>query len=113
MKIALIGSTGYQHRFQVEAAKLRHLGHTVRSPVFDDHDTLDELGICEHNREMIEWADEVHIIWDARSIGTIFDFGMAFGLQKPIRIIYMEPKTMAGVMRKYERKCILTSTFGT
>jgi nucleoside 2-deoxyribosyltransferase len=105
MKIALIGSTSYQPRFQVEAAKLRHLGHTVRSPVFDDSLDLDELGICEHNREMIEWADEVHIIWDQRSIGTIFDFGMAFALHKTTRITYLEPKTIAGVMRKYEHKC--------
>ena len=106
MKIALIGSTQYEPMFQVEAAKLRHLGHVVRSPAFDDCPDLDELGVCEHNREMVEWADEVHIIWDARSIGTIFDFGMAFALHKPVRIAYMEPKTMAGVMRKYERKCL-------
>ena len=104
VKIALIGSTQYQPRFQVEAAKLRHMGHTVRSPFFDDHPDLDELGICEHNREMIAWSDEVHIIWDSRSIGTVMDFGMAFALHKPIHIVYMEPKTLAGVMRKYERK---------
>jgi nucleoside 2-deoxyribosyltransferase len=108
LKIALIGSTNLASRFQVEAAKLRHLGHTVRSPAFDSSIDLDELGICEHNRELITWADEVHIMWDQRSTGTIFDFGMAFALRKPIHIVYMEPKTLAGVMRKYERKCSLT-----
>ena len=108
LKIALIGSTNLAPRFQVEAAKLRHLGHVVRSPAFDDSLDLDELGICEHNRELIAWADEVHIMWDQRSTGTIFDFGMAFALHKPIHIVYMEAKTIAGVMRKYERKCSLT-----
>jgi len=108
LKIALIGSTHLVPRFQVEAAKLRHLGHVVRSPAFDSYPELDELGVCEFNREMIAWADEVHILWDARSIGTVFDFGMAFALHKPIHIVYMEPKTIAGVMRKYERKCSVT-----
>ena len=112
MKIALIGSTQYIPRIQIEAARLRHLGHTVRSPAFDDHEDLDDLGVCEHNREMIEWADEVHILWDARSIGTIFDFGMTFALHKPIHIVYMEKKTIQGVMEKYEHRCIVGSYRG-
>jgi nucleoside 2-deoxyribosyltransferase len=105
MKIALIGSTQYQSKFQVEAARLRSLGHTVRSPAFDDHPEMDELMLCEHNRSMIEWADWVYIIWDARSIGTIFDFGMVFALRKPVHVLYMEKKTVAGMMKKYSDCC--------
>lgn len=62
---------------------------------------FDDYRICTYNRTIIEWADEVHIMWDQRSMGTIFDFGMAFALRKPIKIVYMEEKTFRGVMEKY------------
>lgn len=32
---------------------------------------------------------------------------MAFALKKPVRIIYIEPKTFRGVMEKYEEVCRL------
>lgn len=104
MKVTIIGSTQYQDKIREHAQKLRKEGHTVFIPAFDDHPELDELGVCEYNLALIEKSDEVHIVWDQRSYGTVFDFGMSFALRKPIRIIYLEPKTMAGVMRKYERK---------
>ena len=74
-------------------------------PAFDDTRGMDELQMCAHNRGLIEMADEVHIIWDARSVGTVFDFGMAFALRKKVRIIYIERKTIAGVMYKYADSC--------
>lgn len=103
-KVVIIGSTQYKQKIEKHRRKLKRKGDTVRIPAFDDHKELDELGVCKYNRELIKWADEVHIIWDKRSMGTIFDFGMAFALEKPIRIIYLEPKTFEGVMRKYERE---------
>lgn len=83
-------------------AELGAEGHEVRVPAFDQHPGLDELGICISNREDVRWAEEVHLIWDRRSVGTIFDFGMVFMAEKPLRIIYLEPKTFEGVMKKYE-----------
>jgi nucleoside 2-deoxyribosyltransferase len=80
---------------------LESVGHEVTIPAFDDHPDLDELGVCEFNRTAIMKADEVHVIWDQRSTGTIFDFGMCFALKKPIVIVYMEPKTFKGVFEKY------------
>ena len=103
--IVIIGSTQYMERIEEHAKKMRALNYDVRLPAFDDHPELDELGICEYNRKLIEQADEVHIIWDQRSFGTIFDFGMAFALHKKIQIIYLEPKTLAGVMKRYEQRC--------
>jgi hypothetical protein len=44
------------------------------------------------------------MIWNRRSVGAIFDFGMLFMAGKPFRIIYFEPKTFEGVMRKYEAR---------
>lgn len=102
MKIALIGSSQYQHKFSEVKARLESDGHIVSIPAFDSHKTLDELGVCEYNRAIIEQSDAVHVIWDQRSIGTVFDFGMAFALRKPVVIEYLESKTFAGVMKKYE-----------
>jgi hypothetical protein len=101
MKIVLIGSTQYQDKFLTTKARLESEGHKVRIPAFDSHPELDELGVCCNNRDLIEWSDQVRIIWDQRSTGTIFDFGMTFMARKPVVIEYMEAKTFRGVMEKY------------
>lgn len=107
MKIAIIGSTQYFTKFEEHRKYLLGEGHDVRTPAFDHHVSFDELQVCEYNRSIIEWADEVHIIWDNRSIGSVFDFGLVFMARKPIKLIYIEPKTIAGVMRKYEaQRCV-------
>jgi len=103
VKIAIIGSSQYKDRFLQHELELKEQGHHVRSPVLDSHPDFDELMVCFHNKELIQWADEVHLIWDRRSVGTIFDFGMVFMAEKPLKIIYFEPKTFEGVMQKYER----------
>lgn len=102
MKIAIIGSTSYQNKMQVlkRNLELANVG-MVRLPAFDSHPEFDELQVCEYNRRIIEWADVVYVIWDQRSLGTVFDFGMCFALRKPIIVYYLEPKTLAGVMKKY------------
>lgn len=101
MKITIIGSTQYRQRFENLKHMLEHEGHEVRTPAFDDNPEFDELAICEYNRTAIEWADEIRLIWDRRSTGTIFDFGMCFMARKPFKIEYLEPKTFENVMRKY------------
>lgn len=102
MRIAIIGSTQYLSRFMEHKASLEANGHEVHIPALDHCPALDELGVCFKNKEMIKWADEIHMIWDRRSTGTIFDFGMVFMAGKPLRIIYLEPKTFEDVMKKYE-----------
>ena len=102
MNITLIGSTQYKSKFLDLKNELELQGHVVKIPAFDDHPELDDLGVCEYNRSLIEWADEVIMIWDRRSTGTIFDFGMVFALRKQFKISYLEPKTFENVMRKYE-----------
>lgn len=102
MKITIIGTTSYYNKMVLHAAMLEANGHEVRLPAFDDHPELTEMGICDHNLELIKWADEVHVFWDQRSMGTIFDFGCCFALRKPIHIAFMEPKTFCKVMEQYE-----------
>ena len=105
MKIALIGSTQYQTRFLRAKERLESQGHEVRLPAMDARPDLNELGIMENNRALIEWADEVHMIWDARSIMTIGDWCMAFALRKPVIIEYMEPKRIHNFMEQYHAQC--------
>ena len=101
MKITIIGSTAYQIKIQNHANGLRGSGHEVYIPAFNSKPYLDELGIFTHNRELIEKSDEVHVIWDCRSNGTIFDLGMCFALRKPIKIIYLSTKSVLGFAKQY------------
>ena len=106
MKITIIGTTAYQDRMHKHVEEMTEKGHEVRIPAFDNHSAdFDELDICEYNRNLIEWADEIHMFWDGRSIGTIGDFFVAFALRKPVKIIYLESKTIRNVMLKYAEKC--------
>ena len=102
MIITIIGSTGLRDKMFHHKCELEAEGHTVSMPVFDDFKG-DGLALCEHNRALIKHADEVHLFWDQRSTGTLFDYGMAFALRKPVKIIYMEEKTFRGIMEAYER----------
>ena len=111
MKIAVIGTTSYQSRMKDHVLKLKMEGNEVGLPCFDDGDHIIvkefgednlELGICLYNRDLIKWADEVHLFWDQRSMGTIFDLGMCIALDKPIKAIYIEPKTFKNVILQWE-----------
>ena len=101
MNITIIGSTAYKERMIAYKWQLEKEFHTVRMPAFDDHMNLDEIGVCKYNLEAIKWADRVDIIWDARSTGFIFDFGMCFALDKPMKIIYLNTKTFQNLLVKY------------
>jgi hypothetical protein len=104
MKIAIIGSTQYKDKFiNLEGILVQH-GHEVKIPAFDNHPNFNELDICEFNLGIIKWADEVYLIWDNRSIGAIFDIGMVFALNKPLKIQYIESKTFANVVTLYSKK---------
>ena len=101
-KIFCIGTTSYKHMMQEYADELNaKADFKVRIPKFDDYH-LDELQICKRNVEDIKWADEVHVFWDQRSTGTIFDFGAAFALGKKIKLVFINRKTFLNVMRWYE-----------
>ena len=86
MKITIIGTTAYQNKMLKHKKELNAQGYQVKIPAFDNMPDLDEIGVCTYNLDAIKWADEVHVFWDQRSIGTIFDFGMVFALKKPISI---------------------------
>jgi hypothetical protein len=107
MKITIIGSTGYQNKMISHKEKLEKEGHVVFIPVFDSQaQTYDtELKILSFNRSIIEIADEVHVFWDGRSTGTLFDFGMCYALRKKLKIIYLSKKSFVTAMEHYSIDC--------
>jgi hypothetical protein len=42
--------------------------------------------ICKANKKAIVKADEIHIFWDEKSTGSLFDLGIAFSFRKPLVI---------------------------
>lgn len=61
--------------------------HIVYWPMRDTEQTATSLQICEQNRAAIKSADLVYVFWDPNSEGTVFDLGMAFAMQKEVRVI--------------------------
>lgn len=63
-------------------------GFKVHYPARDtDQEDPVGLEICARNRDAIEASDEVHVMWDPRSTGSLFDLGMAFALRKRVVLI--------------------------
>ena len=106
MKVFLIGSTQYDKKFQETKKQYEKWGHKVRLPAMDFHE-LNELEITSKNLENIQWADLVVVFWDGRSTGTIFDLGMVFALNKPLKIGYLEKKSLVEFVKQYEQKHII------
>lgn len=60
-----------------------------------DTDQSDPTGlkICSTNRDAIKSADFVHVIWDGKSQGCLFDLGMAFAFSKWVIPISLPERT--------------------
>jgi hypothetical protein len=69
-------------------------GYDVYWPCRDTNQQ-DEHGlrICEDNKRAIKEADVVHVIWDGKSQGCLFDLGMAFSMNKKIIPISLPERT--------------------
>jgi nucleoside 2-deoxyribosyltransferase len=101
MKIFIIGSSQYHQKMIDYAHKMTKKGHEVLLPAIDDSLFKSTLEILEVNKRKMESADEVHMFYDGKSNGTIFDFGMAFAMGKPLFIIYMNDKSIVDGMKQY------------
>ncbi len=71
--------------------KLEADGKKVYWP-YRDTDQVDSSGtrICVDNGSAIYYSREIHIFYNKESQGSNFDFGMAFVLKKPIKLINPE-----------------------
>jgi len=67
---------------------LEKAGHQVHWPSRDT-DQIDSVGlrICQDNSRAIEKADEVHIWWNEKSQGSLFDLGVALAFGKKIVLV--------------------------
>lgn len=67
------------------AHNLERQGHKVHLP-FRDTEQNDTTGfyICQDHAMKMMDADEVHIAYDGKSEGWLFDLGMAFIMNKPL-----------------------------
>ena len=70
---------------------LESQGYKVYYPARDT-DQNDDTGsrICNDNKNAILNSKEIHILWDEKSIGSIFDLGIAFAYEMPLKIINIE-----------------------
>jgi nucleoside 2-deoxyribosyltransferase len=87
----------YKAGLDAKVAALEAEGHVVHYPSRDTRQDGDDYGlrICCQNRDAIAEADVVFVAWDGKSQGVLFDLGMAFALDKPVRVVegYMPPRT--------------------
>lgn len=67
---------------------LENSGWEVHWPPRDTNQN-DPIGfnICNENLEAIKDAEVIHVIWDGKSQGCLFDLGMSFALDKKIIVI--------------------------
>ena len=102
MKIFLVGSTQYKNtRFPEVKIRLETGGHDVKIPAFNGITDKTGLLCCDYNRTLVEWADEIHLIWDNKSVGAIFDMGMVFYARKKLVVEYIESKNFGDMFKAY------------
>lgn len=90
MKVFVICSKGLAERGLQYTHKLEYEGHKVFFPLRDTKQVHTTANAVVHsNLRGIEDVDEVHILWDGSSYGSIFDLGMAYALRKRIKVIYV------------------------
>jgi len=62
-------------------------GYEVHYPIRDVNQDQRGVCICEEHLEAMIDCDEVHLAWTEKSRGSIWDLGMAYGLEKPLKIV--------------------------
>jgi nucleoside 2-deoxyribosyltransferase len=95
MKIFIICSVRdanqeFKNKVMGYALEQKLKGHDVYVPFIDTDQTSSGNNICKSNKRAIMDADEVHIFYNSLSQGTHFDMGVAFALNKKIKIIENE-----------------------
>lgn len=101
MRIMLLSPTREASGYWKDGMKayvdlLEKQGHVVHYPLRDTpQNDRTGLNICKANLKAIQQADEIHIAWDGKSQGVLFDLGMAFALGKIIKPVvgYFPPLT--------------------
>lgn len=97
---------GYVEKY---VEQLEKVGFQVYWPARDT-DQVDHTGgvrICVDNYAAIKDSDVVHVLWDGKSQGVLFDLGIAFSLGKNITVLDApEPtdgKSFQNMMRHWDK----------
>jgi nucleoside 2-deoxyribosyltransferase len=115
MKIFIICSVrgvdeSYRKMLESYCKELEQKGNEVHLPHRNTYQNNTEIGICGQNRDAIKWSNEVHVFYNSLSQGTHFDLGMAFALNKPIKVIENESETQnksfSNMIRQWEKRDI-------
>jgi nucleoside 2-deoxyribosyltransferase len=86
-------SNEYLEKLEKYVKNLENKGINVYAPHRDTNQMALGYEICRQNMLGIMDADEVHIFYNSNSQGTHFDMGVAFALNKKIKIVENEPLT--------------------
>ena len=106
MKIFIAHSSGmYKQALEYE----EEIGIPCYIPIRDTDQSGPEVKILKQNLEGMKPCDEVHVIWDLSSLGTIFDIGMAYALGKPIKIVKTKTHHWTKFIAKEEGKYLIGS----
>lgn len=73
---------------RLENGEIDSIKYKVHWPIRDtkQEDHLGGSTICRYNYQKVVEADMIGVWYDPNSQGSIFDFGMAFALAKPIQV---------------------------
>ena len=91
VKIFIIHSLGLSKLALQYTKELEKSGGEVFIPCRDTNQKSTENEILETNFSGAKWCDEAHVIWDGTSLGTVFDMGTIYALNKPLKIIKIIP----------------------
>ncbi len=95
-----------RERLEKHVRRLEASGHTVYLPHRDTDQNQSGSKICYANDRAISNADEIHVFYNSSSQGSHFDLGIAYALNKSIRIIEPEPfkegKNFMQVLRHWQ-----------
>ena len=85
---------GYeQTKIKNVVMRLENNGWIVYDPARDTPQDGTSIEICANNKQGIENADCVFIIWDGKSTGSLFDLGMVFALNKKLIVLEVPEPT--------------------
>jgi nucleoside 2-deoxyribosyltransferase len=101
-------SDEYQTKLENYVKSLEEDGYKVHLPHRDTNQKANGIDICKQNATAIFEADEVHIFYSKASQGTHFDMGVAFALNKPLKVVenekYGEGKSYPRMLDEWQSK---------
>ena len=103
-------SDEYRKRLESYVELIEKEGHKVHLPHRDTKQDATGWEICRQNASAIFNADIVHVFYSAKSQGTHFDMGVAFALNKPVKVIEIDTpeevvkagKSYVNMLREWE-----------